>query len=319
MILVYIFAAILAVAIIINAILVATREKLPGISCSSSGQCRNGDCVDGICTQTVCETSDDCKHGSCANGYCYNTNCRFSNECESGEACSSGICIPIGTPCADNKDCFNLSCVGKVCQQCSTDGDCLAGQICNANICKYPETSDFMSTSKERGNVVAIPAYSCPSCVANTPCDDVSPTCPYCVNGFARCTKGELFESCVAGTDCLSGKCGDSPYGQVCVLGTGCAYNYGTTGLPDDTGVCGVNEPFCVRGKCSTVSSDAICGGVGMADDLCQGTVGGSFCVNGRCSGVQGTLGDFCVEGSCLFLGENESMECNNQICTGDF
>lgn len=307
------------------AIYIATNRIGGDFPCSTNQNCSPSQiCSDGHCLEVTCSTSTQCPNGICVDGYCWNSVCQTGNDCDSGSACVNGYCIAVGMACESNSNCpAGIECRNGICAQCQVDTDCGIGEGCFTGGCRYPYPGEtgtgmlmFPSDSSNRGNVTAPPGYFCPQsncgltgiggpigCTGSSSCPS---SCSFCIDNVCRCTAGELYEPCTQNRDCLSGVCGSSIYGQVCIpVGGQCAFNYSLTG---GTGFCPSSlEPYCVDGRCSSNSLGALCGSDRDSSNLCS--TGGYFCVNGRCRDSVGTLNQQCSGNACL------TVDTTNFIC----
>lgn len=313
------------------------RPPIPATTCESSNGCGvNQICEAGFCKEIICTSDADCQNGICINSYCTAYRCQIGNDCPTGTACVNNLCLKLGNSCVSNNDCNDLSCMNTVCVQCLSDSNCPAGQGCFDRACRYPyhgETGvnllNFPSTAQNNGNIIAPPGFFCTATICGTgtnnqdfrSCEtnELCPSsCPFCVNSVCRCTVGEISEHCRVNPDCVSGLCSNN----ICVpIGGECTRNFdgnssSCTGLGS---CCPGSSPYCVNGKCSSVSLGAICGATGLPEDLCSnpmslgvpGMTGitpngmGFFCVNGVCQENPGQLNEQCTAGSCGFIEEN--------------
>ena len=321
--------------VIIVAYHVYWRPSVTTTSCQNNNNCGVGQmCQLGACVEITCTSDSDCNgNGICINSFCTPLTCQSGNDCPTGTACMSGDCVQVGQSCQINSDCFELSCMDNICVQCITNSNCTGGQGCFDNICRFPYAGEtgvnvlnFPSVAQENGNISAPPGYFCPSnncgMTGTISCGNSgsSGTCPsscqFCIDSVCRCTPGQNLEPCNTNSDCISGICGSTELGRVCIPSGGeCISNYNGTG---GIRVCPVSRPYCVNGICSLASLGAICGASGMPDDLCSnpqslGVVGptgvspngmGFFCVNGTCQQNPGQLNSLCTPGSCEFIQE---------------
>jgi len=329
-----IFFLVIAISMLIIGIIYSLfwRPTVQGPTCSFNNNCDVGQiCQASTCVERLCSSNLDCSPNNlCINSYCYAPTCNIGNDCSNGSACINGSCIQVGSSCTSNSDCFQLSCMNKVCVQCLANSDCPLGQGCFNRSCRFPYTGEtganqitFSSPAQVNGNITASPGYFCPAANCGTGtgsqtpivCNDTNTcggTCPYCINNLCRCTQGQISENCEANSDCISGLCSNN----ICVpVGGDCIYNYNGTGCAD---CCTVNRPYCVDGICSNVSLGAPCGSTGLPADMCNnplslGGIGitgvtsdgmGFFCVNGFCQEDPGTFNNLCSGNSCEFIQE---------------
>lgn len=305
--------------------------------CQTNGDCDIGQvCQTGTCTEIVCASNADCPESNlCIDSFCYQHTCLQGNDCPTGTACVNNRCVAIGNTCQSNSDCHGLSCTNNRCVQCTNTSNCDVGQGCFDNVCRYPmdgETGtaviNYPSVAQTNGNITAPPGYFCStadcgqtatSCPSNELCPS---TCPFCISSVCRCTAGALLEPCRSNGDCISGLCGETELGKVCIpIGGECISNYNGTG---GVRVCPMTRPYCVNGTCSTTSLGAVCGSPGDPTDLCRnpqalgapGQTGvapdgmGFFCVNGLCQNEPGQLNSLCTDESCEFI-ESDALVCS--------
>lgn len=314
------------------------RPQVSEPKCSTNNDCQVGQiCQADICVVQSCTGS--CNSGVCLEGFCTPQNCLSGNDCPSGFACVGGTCVQLGATCSDNSDCFNLTCKNGVCVECNQNSNCPTGQGCFDFACRYPNDGEtgtamitYISPSQSYGNIIAPPAYFCPtdacgtgngdpiSCTINTDCPA---NCSSCVNNVCRCIQGDLYETCTTNSDCQSGLCDNEE--KICIpIGGECAFNFNGESPPIPLSCNSVN-PYCVNGICSKSSDGALCGGTGVPNDLCYnpqsvGGIGGStgmapFCVNGRCQLSPGLLNQMCTnDESCQYLSSSH-LHCVNNRC----
>ena len=306
------------------------RPTVAVTSCQSGNNCGVGQiCQANGCVEITCTADSDCMgNGICINSFCTSFSCQNGNDCPTGTACVNNNCIQIGRKCQVNTDCFELSCMNNSCVQCLTNSNCPLGQGCFNNVCRFPfagETGlnqiNYPSPAQGNGNITAPPGYFCSTNICGltgpiscTGTNNCSSSCSFCVNSVCRCTPGQNLESCTSNSDCISGICGITELGQVCIpSGGACIANYNGTG---GVRICPVSQPYCVNGLCSTTSLGAVCGATGLPPDLCNnpqslGVIGptgitpdgmGFFCVNGQCQEFPGQLNELCTSNSCGFI-----------------
>lgn len=319
------------------------QKPYPSPSCQSNIDCSPAQlCHLGSCFEISCSSDLNCPNNAqCVNSYCHPLSCNIGNDCPTGSSCISGSCINVGTVCSSNSDCPpQLSCFNNVCIQCILNSTCPSGQGCFNQSCRFPfpdETKPnmvtYLSPSQSNGNVLAPPAYLCPSsscglnstdipisCSSSTSCPS---SCPFCLNNYCRCTQGDLYEYCSSDSDCLSGLCSQTSIGKICSFpGGDCSFNYDPNVSNSSLGYCPISNPYCVNGKCSPVSLGAICGGSSLPHDICSNpsSLGissisldgmGFFCVNGICQNTPGPLNSLCSnDSSCMFF-QHYSFVCS--------
>jgi len=319
------------------------RPQYTNKKCAIKSDCEiNEICNQNECILKNCTNDNDCNgNGLCINSFCIPYKCNISNDCPPLSTCIDNICIVTGNTCISNNDCYKLTCNNNKCIQCQNTTDCINGQGCFNNICRYPNKNEsienyitYISHANTNGNVIAPPAYLCSTsdCTELTHCnssDECNSNCPYCVNNVCRCVKGSLFENCSSNNDCIFNVCLNHICGNT---GAECLYNYG----PHDYS-CPSTLPYCVNGKCSSSSFGAFCGPPFYPFDICYnpqslGITGNSntsnnligfYCVNGLCNNIPGSLNDNCSFGSCKHINDssfrclptqNNTFKCINSL-----
>jgi hypothetical protein len=166
--------------------------------------CRAGRCE--------CERSDDCGLGEiCAGGTCVpGSTCGSDAECELGEICAAGACVT-QDGCRTNGDCPT----GAYCDQ--ETAQCVSSPTCTGDAeCTAPGFwCDFRSTCVPHGENECRSNGDCGAtqlCIENV-CQDVAQTCQLdreCPPGTA-CVNNECSRVCASDGDCLAGdRCIDS-------------------------------------------------------------------------------------------------------------
>lgn len=93
----------------------------------------DAECDDEVVTSFLCDQLEqDCAFGD--GDACL----RYEEECIQTFRCSRGVCIPEGTGCGSDDDCFDPNfpaCVEQQCRQCRGDGDCDSGERCDQGLC----------------------------------------------------------------------------------------------------------------------------------------------------------------------------------------
>ena len=107
------------------------RATFVAQACTSNAECGSRqDCVCGRCTVPFCAVTSDCE----APRFCNFSQHRCDLGCGAGcagDQCIAGVCR---ARCLESTDCqFGEVCDGNTCigDDCSTDGDCLAGERCD--------------------------------------------------------------------------------------------------------------------------------------------------------------------------------------------
>jgi len=315
-------------------------------NCSPTQYCGTG----GVCQEITCSLNSDCPSASqeCAYQFCYQSYCASPYDCESGsgtgQACINNLCVNIPTDkCNSDNDCWGglLKCSSGVCVQCVTNSDCPGSQsfcasdgICY-NQCTTNSTVTQGASPCPSGNVCVNGTSCCPSTsFSDTPtsCDSSTP-CPsgqFCVKGVCTCVQGDIGDTCLSNTDCLSNNC---LQGYCTVSGAQCLFNYGeiNPSCSDPT------TPYCVNGKCQAISTNSPCsctitdGGsctqynsciVSVDQDPTRGSTGTiSFCLKetetstyGICRNLPGWVGAYCfTSADCSVI--SGQPNCSNGRC----
>lgn len=168
------------------------------------------------------------------------------------------------------------TCVGDICKDCVTHGDCESGKFCSAEeSCKECNTDQFCGDS-------------CTNCAADAKyCDPDSLSCVDCVND-SQCGS--------SGAYCDGGSCKACDTNERC--GATCTSCSGTTPVCNggacvcSEGSCGSGSQ-CVGGSCQSCDSDSACGPscspCGGSTPKCLGSGAAAKCVeclkDGDCSG----------------------------------
>lgn len=143
------------------------------VSSSSSGSGGVGGVGGATCADISCTTPPV---DSCADA---NTKVVYASP----GMCSGGTCsyMSMNVACP-------FGCVNGVCNECSMDGDCVAGEWCNQSQCEACNTSAHCG-----------------------------PTCAACGGGTPHCVNGTMCVQCVTSNDCPAGQqCGA---GNTCIAG----------------------------------------------------------------------------------------------------
>jgi WD40 repeat protein len=122
---------------------VELQPRRDAASCMTDGECASGFCVEGICCDAPCE--DGCRSclasrngvadGTCAavmegtdpRDACGFELCGATGECDGQGACSL---VPEREPCGEDKLCVNQTCAATLGEDCASNRDCAAGQVC---------------------------------------------------------------------------------------------------------------------------------------------------------------------------------------------
>ncbi|HVJ18941.1 MAG TPA: hypothetical protein VM686_26150, partial [Polyangiaceae bacterium] len=252
-------------------------KKDNGVACSASGQCKTGNCVDGVCCNTSCTgMCQSCKAAdqvSGADGFCGD---RAPGQFEGGCAPDGTACGPVGT-CNGLGGC-TLHPAGEVCNNETT---CVAGS---------PSTVEYVddkcngtdSACQDGGTASCAAGYTCQngvgcltSCAQNSDCTTAT---HFCDSNDAKCKpkKNNGFDCfgdpgmCATG-NCVDGYCCDTACAGLCAS---CAS--AQTGLPN--GTCGAREAGKTEAACNP--DGTACGPIGTCDGNfgCTLTAAGTVC-----------------------------------------
>jgi Cys-rich repeat protein len=213
-------------------------------------------------SSTACRSDTDCQSGQvCINGACEDAQ-------DGGPADGGVICIcPSGEYCDSNGNCQPDP------NQCGSNSDCQAGQVCIGGFCEV-------------------------ACASNSDCPNggvcLNGVCSACTDPVNGCADGGV-PSCRSNSDCPVGEYCD-PTTNTCqgAVDAGC---YDANGNPCDGGTaCGLqNQPCCSNGGCAQGltcdSSTGVCEASdgGIACDPNRGCPSGYVCdANGTCQPVDG-------------------------------
>jgi MYXO-CTERM domain-containing protein len=292
----------------------------PGDACALPGDCRTGNCVDGVCCNTACTglcqscvaaktggTSGTCapiKDGTDPDAECPGAACAAGTK-ENGHVCNgAGACrVTTSKACAP----YVCNAAANDCTAaCSTDGDCAASAYCSGSTCLAKKTTGAScATTHECASGFCVDGVCC-----DAACNGVCQAC-------AAAKKS-------AGADGSCGFAADGldPHGS-CAAAT-CVGSTLTSRVCNGSGACRDKPSSCAPFTCNaagtncnlTCSKDADCGAAGTdycaADGTCQpkkksGTLCGGagecasgFCVDGVCCSTQ-------CNGACQACGEGTS------------
>jgi hypothetical protein len=210
-----------------------------GGTCGNSGQCCEGNCIQGKCgcrdDGETCRTDADCCFSGCNEGICQ--------------------CLDDGSVCDDDLDCCETNCVQGLCQ-CLDDGE-----TCDDDF----DCCDFSC------------AFGVCGCRGDgETCEDEFDCCfTNCVQGLCQCfADGETcqddFDCCF--TNCVDGVCQCFAGGQACERDGDCCDTQCTDGVCVNP-VCTENREVCNGGS---EPGNPFCG---FSDCICMETTGGDpFC-----------------------------------------
>src|SRR5690606_25843860 len=124
-----------------DALPISSALSLLGGGCRLNSDCEGGlICAYGVCREE-CRTSEDCEGGRCV------LDARKVHFCQPAQAAA----------CEFNSDCLDpLVCArDATCRnQCASDRDCVAGQVCSSATCAEPDELDADGKLPERGNAL---------------------------------------------------------------------------------------------------------------------------------------------------------------------
>jgi hypothetical protein len=261
-----------------------------GTNCADSDQtCYNGACRDVLCDGPFCQDGDawaclesgtvtQLSQKCSPSQYCQDGYCAY-DQCTAGQpACAAQVATTCkadgsgfeagGTDCAaDNKVCYQGTCLPKVCTP--NTYYCAGGnpQLCN--------------------NTGTAAAYETDTCSASYYCKPGYSYCQYdvCTNGTKTCD-GNI------ATTCAEDGSGPAPGGTDCSLSNKVCYQ--GTCLPK---VCNPNEYFCQGGNSYS------CGPTGATSSLNDTCLAGEYCATGSYY----CLPDVCTAGTPTCNGDNLS------------
>ena len=203
-------------------------KKADGVACGASGECTNGNCVDGICCNNGCTgTCQACNVagnlGTCTNVPSGGTD----STCAAPGVCDTGACVA----CVTNAQCTTptpaCNTATHTCVECVVANEC-ASSVCDTltHTCSAATCSDTVINGAE------------------TDVDCGGGTCGGCANGL----------TCLVDGDCLSGMCSEATGAcEASINGCDIATATDLTGLAS-TDVTFPNGNFTFSPKCIKVS-----------------------------------------------------------------
>jgi hypothetical protein len=221
----------------------------------------------------LCVVAGDCKSGNCVDGVCCESDCR--DACKACNlAGSAGSCRPV----PDGQDPRD-ACPAHPPESCGTDGLCdgagacrrhRAGTVCGPSSCATTLERSFPATCDGKGGCLPGETRSCS---------------PY------QCNAGDCRVSCRDGGDCapgklcLGGSCGLQPLGAACTGNDQCDSSHCLEGLCCDVAECGGPCRSCavpgMLGSCKPLPLNDQPRAPG-----CPVTVPSSCGTTGRCDGA---------------------------------
>jgi len=292
-------------------------KKLNGQTCTTSSQCVNGSCADGVCCNTACNgTCLACTaalKGTGADGVCGNipvnqpdtaatATCTGTSSCDGNAACKKNV----GQACTAGSQCVNGNCVDGVCCGSASCGTC---QSCNLTT---PGTCTDIANGNADNNPVG-------QCVGSNMCDGT---------GLCKKVNGQ---TCTGNVDCLMGNCID---GYCC--NSTCAGTCKACNIAGSLGVCsnivsGVDNNAtltctapsacdngtCKKGNGPTCAVPADCLSGNCVDGVCCDTTCTGTCKACNVSGNAGTCSNVAT-GSTDPLTCTAPNACDNGACKKD-
>jgi hypothetical protein len=245
----------------------------PGVRCSDSEECCNGDCEGSFCGGTPCAlVGADCGSSfECCSKLCVDGRCSEQNCSQLGQPC-----LTAGDCCASGDLCENDKCTTPT-EPCLTDPcdpavqDCCAGAFCysltgsGAGICGPEECTP-----------IGVDCADNTDCCEGLFCDSTLSICrPDCASNDAPCGRDG---------DCCSGFCDLSdPEQGSCSVACNPA---GCHGLCEEGAPLSAEAPGCEqRAQCiqSVIDADPFCGCVGW-DSICVDRVFVHCAIENACS-----------------------------------
>ncbi|MCG3172124.1 MAG: hypothetical protein GMKNLPBB_00269 [Myxococcota bacterium] len=202
-------------------------QQADGASCTIGTECASGNCVDGVCCNTICTGS--CQACSAAktggtDGVCADilTNTDPDSECPMCSVCNGGGSCAAAAPGLDPKnECFGSG----VCGSCNGSGSCYApvGESCNGLDDDCDEQVDNNITP------AMCSGYSCEAGSCRTTCSMPSHCAPpYFCDGGVCVPPRPNGQACIVNSECSSSFCGNGvcASGFICSTDEQCAGPY---------------------------------------------------------------------------------------------
>jgi hypothetical protein len=288
-----------------------SAEVCNGVDDDCNGLTDENTCDDGNgCTVDTCDGAEGCKHAPLNEGECLD-----GDVCTIADHCEAGLCVGTPVDCNDDNPCTTDSCDGlggcafehivAICD----DGDaCTLGDICQDGAC-----AGSASLTCDDGN----------------PCTDDSCGEAGCVfeANAAGCDDGN---ACTSADTCAAGSCQGEQVAcddnnlcttDSCDLKAGCVN--ANNAQPCDDGDGCTQGDVCADGACTSGASATCADGNPCTDDACDGKLGCVFTANVLdCDDKNScTIGDSCVEGNCIGLGDlscDDGNPCTEDACLAD-
>ena len=232
--------------------------KPNGQSCSSSTECANGNCVDGVCCNTACGGQCEACDVNGSIGTCKavtgapHRNARPARAMCGGDPACGGTCnVTVTTKCTyPANQCRTASCSAARVQvnaaTCDANGACPATSTTNCNFACVASTgmcggSCIPGAKRCSGNTLQV-CNSDGAYVTDTAC---SGNMPICDAATLTCVKRPLGNACSSPNECASGNCAfgvccNEPCGTSCSTSCGggtCVHKAAKTSCGKRTGV----------------------------------------------------------------------------------
>ncbi|MBI4703336.1 MAG: hypothetical protein HY744_19645, partial [Deltaproteobacteria bacterium] len=309
--------------------------------CAASAYCDGSKkCVAKKANGAVCVGNNECTNGNCIDGYCCNNAC--GNACD---ACNVGgklgACSPIAKGLAGSPTCSPYLCdgVNATCPAaCTVDGDCAAGNYCDAGKKCSPKKAKGASCvgNNECTSGYCVDLYCCDTACGDK-CDACNlggklGTCSPVAKGAAGSPKCEPYlcdgnnascpSTCGGDSDCTAGYYCDGA--DKCVLykllGVACGGNYECASGNCADGVC--CDGAC-NNKCEACTKAKNGGSDGTCDFVTKSTDPDTECSSsercdgaGACKKIDGEGcggGGECLSGFC----PAQDKKCCDKACGG--